>query len=489
MNSMKNKLMLALSGILLVLVGCNESDGLLNKNVVSKRFTVELNSDMDTREGVSLRGAVDPPTRCIMEIYEGSTATGNPILRIEQSSRMFDNVILTDKQAYTILFWADQGTPTAIGGTPAETNEYDASDLKAVRVASGKQAARPAYAGCSKFTVGKDDETVYTQVSLSHAVARVQYKQNELLTSTENTLEVTYPKSYSLNVDGMGTTEIAGELRHSFTFNASYSGTLGTDYLIAATGVTSTVMDLTSEFTSGGVKTTKQLTSVPFKCNYQTSIYSAYSDLYNAGLTVSCNDQWESTDNLVEFPKPKLGDYFYSDNTYSTKRNTSKTAIGIIYYIDSSDPKKGRIVSLDEGYAKWSTVSVATDAGNYNYGMLNMTTLKAFTSGDLTNYPAFYWCDAKNTPANTGIQWFLPAYEDFQLLFDWWKTAPVAINAIITNSGVAGAEELKADALYWSSYEYNNSTAMDYKASSNNKSLILKSTILYVRAVSFFTAL
>ena len=179
---MKNKLLLALSGILLVLVGCNEADDQLNKSVVSTRFNVELNSDMDTREGVGLRGAVDPPTRCIMEIYEGTTATGNPILRIEQSSRVFNNVILTNKQTYTILFWADLGTPTALGGTPAETNEYDASDLKAVRVASGKQATRPAYAGCSKFTVGQDDETVYTQVSLSHAVAKVQFRQNETLT-------------------------------------------------------------------------------------------------------------------------------------------------------------------------------------------------------------------------------------------------------------------------------------------------------------------
>lgn len=485
---MKNKLLLALSGILLVLVGCNEAEDILDKNVVSKRFTVELNSDINTRGNVGLRMAQYPPTRCIMEVYEGSTATGNPILRIEQSDRVFENVILNDKQAYTVLFWADLGTPTAIGGTPAETNEYDASDLKSVRVVSGKQATRPAYAGSSRFTVGQDDETVYTQVSLKHAVAKVQYKQNEALTSASNELVVTYPKSYSLNVDGMGTTEIAGELRHHFTYNATSSGTLGTDYLIAASGATSTVMDLTAELTSGGVETSKQLTSVPFKCNYQTSIYSAYSDLYNAGLTVACNDQWESTDNLVEFPKPHLGDYYYSDNTYSTVRNTSKTAIGVIYYLDASDPKKGRIVSLDEGYAKWSTVSVVTGAEEGNFGLVNMTTLKEFTSGNLTSYPAFYWCDAKNTPAITGIQWYLPAFDDLQLLLNWWETAPVAINAIITNSGVAGAEELKADALYWSSYECSNSTAANYQASSNNAWVIPKSTSQQVRAVSFFTA-
>lgn len=486
---MKNKLMLALSGILLVLVGCNESDDLLSKNQVSKRFSVELNSELNTRGNVDLRMAQDPPSRCIMEVYEGSTATGNPILRIEQSGRVFENVILNDKQTYTVLFWADLGTPTATGETPAETNEYDASDLKSVRVVTGKQATRPAYAGCGKFTIGKDDESVYTQLVLSHAVAKVQYKQSEALTSASNVLVVTYPKSFSLNVDGMGTTEIAGELSHNFTYNVSSSGTLGTDYLIAASGATSTVMDITTELTSGGLKTSKQLTSVPFKCNFQTNLNGAYSDLYNSVLTVTCTDQWDSADNLVEFPKPKLGDYYYSDNTYSTVRNTSKTPIGIIYYLDASDPKKGRIVSLDEGYAKWSTVSVVTGAEEGNFGLVNMTTLKAFTSGDLTSYPAFYWCDAKNTPAITGIQWYLPAFDDLQLLFNWWETDPVAINAIITNCGVAGADVLKADALYWSSYECSNSTAANYQASSNNAWVVPKSTSQQVRAVSYFTAL
>lgn len=452
MNTMKNKLLLALSAILLVLVGCSPEEAFLNEDVVSLQFTVDLDED-DTPGDMALRKASDPPSRCIMEVYEGITATGTPILRKEQSGRVFDNVILTKDHAYTVLFWADLGTATAEGETPAETNEYDASDLKAVKLVPGMQATRPAYAACSKFTVGEDDDAITTQLTLKHAVAKVQFKQQEALTSDVNTLVVTYPSSNSLNVDGMSTEGIFGEVRHSFTHNSYSMGTLGTDYLFAASGVTSTVMDITSALTSGGVTTTKQLTSIPFKCDYLTRINGAYSDLYNSLLTVSCNDQWEG-DKKSFFPIPKHGDYFYIDNTFSTARDVDKTVVGIVFWVNSENPAQGKIVSLDEAFCAWSTEQVEPDAHDRDNGLNNQTAVLTFKSNDLSQYPAFNWCVAKNTPAVTGISWYLPARNEVSTLFSWWIQHPDGINAIITNSGVPGAVGITSTQEYWSSTQF-----------------------------------
>ena len=73
-----------------------------------------------------------------------------------------------------------------------------------------------AFAGTTgEFTVGTTAEDVYTSVTLTHAVAMVNFVQTEALTSAANTLTVKYPKSYSLNVADGAVTEIAGEVTHT----------------------------------------------------------------------------------------------------------------------------------------------------------------------------------------------------------------------------------------------------------------------------------
>ena len=164
-----------------------------------------------------------------------------------------------------------------------------------------------------------------------------------------------------------------------------------------------------------------------------------------------------------------------------------KTAIGIIFWIDGSNPQKGRIVSLDEGYDKWSTAEVVTGVDDYS-GIANMTEIKVFTSNDLTNYPAFRWCDDKNTSAIAGIQWYLPSFNDFNFLYDWLKTDIVANNAIITNSGVVGAVGINANGHYWTSWELSKSTAVKTNVIYEGWDVFSKSSSFSIRAVSNFTA-
>lgn len=169
--------------------------------------------------------------------------------------------------------------------------------MKVAKVA--KQPTKAAYSGVSKFTVGTTDETVYTNVELKHAVAQVNFVQTEKLTSATNTLTVSYPESYSLNVGDNAVTKIDGAVTHNFTYNNDAIGTLGTSYIIAATGTPKTVLEITATWNS---ETAISVSNVPFERNFKTNISEAYSSKYEAMLTATCSADWGTPDNEETFP-------------------------------------------------------------------------------------------------------------------------------------------------------------------------------------------
>jgi hypothetical protein len=297
---MRSKLLLTLASIATLLAGCSKENV---ENFTTSKATTDFNVSVD--DGVKTRAEAKVPTRYVMEIYKGATAIGTPELHQEQATGTFSGMALDAQQQYTVLFWADYGTPSTDGKHPA-ANEYNACDLKAAVIA--KQPTATAYAGVSQFTVGVTDESVYTNVTLNHAVAQVNFKQTEALATASNTLTVKYPKSYSLNVDGNAVTEVAGEVTHTFIYNNKAIGTLGTSYIIAATGTPKTLMDITATLNS---ETAKTVTNVPFERNYRTNISGAYSDKYDATLSVTCEDAWETPDNEGTITPPHV----YDDNT------------------------------------------------------------------------------------------------------------------------------------------------------------------------------
>ena len=296
---MKSKLILALLGLAALFTGCNKESG---EDFTASKGTTCFNVSVEG--GVKSRAAVTDLTRYVMEVYQGATATGTPVMHKEQATGTFADVVLDNGQQYTVLFWADYGTPSA-NGTHTATNEYNAADLKAAVIA--KQPTKAAYAGLSRFTIGTDNEATYTAVTLKHAVAQVSFKQTEVLTSATNTLVVKYPKSYSLNVDDNAVTEVAGEVTHTFTYNSKAIGTLGTSYIIAATGAPKTILDITATLNS---ETAKAVSNVPFERNYRTNISGAYSNKYDATLTATCEDAWGTPENEAEIPTtPAAGDF------------------------------------------------------------------------------------------------------------------------------------------------------------------------------------
>lgn len=480
---MKSKIILTLASLAVILASCNKDEvGMQNEGFTTKNFTLNVG------DGIQTRGHAEV-SRYVMEIYEGTTATGTPAVHKEQTTGTFANVVLKDKQAYTVLFWADYGTPTVSGETPSASNEYDATDLKAVRIVEGKQPNFEAYAGASKFTVGTDDEAAYTQVPLTHAVAQVQFKQTEALVSNDNTLVVKYPESYSLNVDGMGTTKIDGEVNHSFIYGNTASGILGTDYLIASTA-TSTVMNISTEMTSGGVITTKESSNIPFKRNWRTTLSSAYSDLYSSTLTVTNESAWETPDNDVSSPKWTIG------SLYPNATNP----IGVVFWLDSTDPSyeggatpkglKGKIVSLDEANVQWCSNNGITIGGarSQTDGAANTTYIQNSGYPVTTTFPAVAWCVAKNTTAPEGIYWYLPAIDEMVTLFNWWAADSNHNNSIIASSGAPFAAPFDYNLNYWSSTtdSFIASCTLLFMNPEGIRNTLPATLTYHVRAISIF---
>lgn len=423
---MRNQILVALLGIAAMFTSCSKEDNVIAPSgSKTASFTVAIDG------GVKTRGEVTPPEeapkRYVMEIYEGATAAGGTFVsHKEQSTGTFTDVVLDNAQEYTVLFWADYGTPSADGTHPA-ANEYNASDLKAAKVALQPTAA--AYAGLSRFTVGTDNEATYTNVTLTHAVAQVNFKQTEVLTSATNTLVVKYPKSYSLNVDGNAATEVAGEVEHRFTYNSKEIGTLGTSYIIAATGTPKTMLDITATLNS---ETAKAVSNVPFERNFRTNISGAYSNKYSATLTATCEDAWGTPDYDEEITTPVV-EYIVV--------NGIKVAIGNLiangeHGAKIGEPTDGGLYFQFGSLIGWSDTGDATIAvkpANFD-GNEGWADTGKIWQGKSSNVP-FTAAGSADEKAGIGDPcryylkgtWRLPTKTEFEALFNnpgWPSTGP-----------------------------------------------------------------
>lgn len=442
-------------GIAAMFTGCQKEDsaGLTNPDNGKATFHVAVDNGVQTRASAPTA----PPTRYIMEVYEVATAdaavSGTPQQRYEAATGSFE-VVLKEGTHYACLFWADYG---ALG---ENTSGYDASDLKAV--SANGQPADMAFGGAVRFTYDSQATTKsYLSPVLTHSVAQVNFKQTENFTAANNTLEVEFPKTFSLNLDGNVVREvISPSVTYTFTGIAkeSKNATIGTSYIIAA-DAGQTVMDIKTTF-NGEVE--KTITNVPFRRNYKTNITGAYSNLYETALSVTCDDAWETTENDEVFPKLKVGDYYYKNGTWSTENKSTddNPVIGVVYKVND-DGMSGSVVSLIEPTGAWSTnTSVKIGATSSNDGKANTESVFTYIVENdnisIDAYPIFKACQQLQTETgNDG--WYIP--ESYFYFFLQSSAVATAINDKITTAGgVELVAPTKGNA-YWTSFENTNEKA------------------------------
>lgn len=404
---MRNQILVALLGIAAMLAGCSQEDGTLapSENKTAS-FTVALD------DGVVTRAGTETPTRYIMEVYEAETSTGEAhATQTVQSSNTF-NVTLKNNQDYTILFWADYGTVE----NTSSANEYDASDLRAVKVADGKVATKAAFAGAKKFKVGTGE--IPSAITLQHAVAQVNFMQKAetALTATPQQLVVKYPESYKLNVEDNAATKIEGAVTHTLVCNAVTTGTIATEYIVA--GNTDNATIITPIEATLDSETKKEISNAPFRRNYATNISGAYSDKYSATLTASCEADWTGNNDkdLAEVSGYAVGDPYPN----------AETPIGVVYWLDDKDASynastqrgtKGKMVSLDELKCNWGPSGVDESASVEGIrseddgatSTKNLITARKNEPNFATNYPAFNWIYQTKNNGDVNGAWYMPA--------------------------------------------------------------------------------
>lgn len=118
----------------------------------------------------------------------------------------------------------------------------------------------------------------------------------------------------------------------------------------------------------------------------------------------------------VSLKDPKVGQYFFSDNTWEASGIVSgKTCVGVIFYIDPNDKRTGKIVSLDEApNLKWSSEDATSPAAeNALNGWDNLAKISAIP-GWQNDFDAEAWCVDKNV---ADVKWYLPALDELRQLF------------------------------------------------------------------------
>lgn len=310
---MKKSILSLIAGAIVALASCSQSDEIPGQPQEGEQLaTFTIQTPATTRADVT-----SSMHRFIVEAYEGSSATGEPAARVEA-----DNGTLTlglkKNTEYTFLFWADGGT--AKTGSAESSGYWNTADLKAVTVTSGKENENGEVAYCFKTTFNSADFNTHSTVTLRNATAQVNFIEKTGLTSTSNTLAVTYSAGVTLNVGTGKVSTGTSTITHTFTGigQISSGATLATDYILAPKDEQQ-MLDLTIKLNT---EDPKPLTNVPFEQCFKTNITGEYSSLGQFTFTVTADDTWEKPDN--EYDLSSTG----WDGKYPADVTTAKEWLG-----------------------------------------------------------------------------------------------------------------------------------------------------------------
>ena len=170
--------------------------------------------------------------------------------------------------------------------------------------------------------------------------------------------------------------------------------------------------------------------------NSTTNFDLERNHLYNVRIFISgdgCSENsWRVDKSLIERILPSVGDYLYSDTTYSSTYYNDKKCVGVIYDVDTTRVvgKQYLVASLcSYNNLKWSldnTTDISTipnisneyylndykDGKSYTYSLLQQSDYSQ------SNYPAPYCCTSYSVDGFGAGNWFLGTYYQMQLLYN-----------------------------------------------------------------------
>lgn len=146
----------------------------------------------------------------------------------------------------------------------------------------------------------------------------------------------------------------------------------------------------------------------------------------------------------------------YNVGDYYPDADDSSTAIGVVFQTTNGGVH-GKVISLDETTAQWSTVNHYFTANNYNDGAAN-TKIIMEQAEAATKYPAAAWCVAK------GTGWYLPAEGELREFGKIWDANATTYNTKFTNAGGTAINLNSFENYYWiSSTNSGRDSAVTFK--------------------------
>lgn len=448
----------------------------------------------------------DHQLRCVLEVWDQASPAA--LVYREEKLGAGENITfnfnIPEGQKYDCLMWADfvakEAAITSV--TKGEVTYshyadtyYNTSDLKNIKIGDPTKNfnndACDAYFGNLLI-----DKTMNASTSLSIKLGRPFMRLAFKEKVAENydkckTLDVSYEMPDGFNVlDGSVASKVAA------TYNGTPAGkegdlTLFYNYLFAnkEDGTLGEIVMKFNDQADQPIRTVTVQSGTPLKRNYKVNAIGNLVDVTagNTTIVIDFDNSWEDEEDGEVTPEnsAKVGDFFYSDGTFSTELVTdgSKTCVGIVFavsanggdaatdvvgnYPDTGLTKvNGWVVALTQSEKlAWSNsvmsekiadIAVVTkDNGDY-LGYKNTQAVKTYASShsDLT-FAAVTTCTDWNVKVDNGVAisgWYLPAIGQLTALTTNVNAVNGSLGKIIDATTIPPTNSLLN---YWSSTYYD----------------------------------
>lgn len=337
----------------------------------SKSKLVSISAQLPT-EGVKTRAlptANAHDLRCILEIW----STGNnPELMYRNEKLDIDAVdnkisfeFALEPGDYKFLMWADF-VATGAGQVNGHYTDkfYDTNDLKNITLKDASLLyntdACDAFFAAQEFTKTEDVESFdatlkrpFAKIIVSEknkanfekcAKVSVSHKVPQGFNAEDGSVSTTFTTATLSEAATLGTGDTDLKLFSYYVFAAPADDALGE---IKLTFKDASDVELRSTAIPAGVSVVRN------RCT-QAKGHLVAEATNNGKVDVGFDDEWTSNEEDVEPTDPALameiGDYYYSDGTWSAALNSEKTCIGVVYAVDAQNGDKAS--DYDGDYAR-----------------------------------------------------------------------------------------------------------------------------------------
>lgn len=402
----KNFFYLAVTLFMALFASCSQEEA--PSTLDSKSKLVSISAQLPT-EGVKTRAlptANDHDLRCILEIW----STGNnPELMYRDEKLDLDAVdnkisfeFALEPGNYKFLMWADfVATGTGqVNGHYAD-KFYDTNDLKNITLKDASLLyntdACDAFFAAQEFTKTEDVESFDATLKRPFAKIIVSEKNK---TNFEKCAKVSVshkvPQGFNVEDGSVSTTLIPATLSEAAALGKGNTDLKLFSYYVFAAPADDALGEIKLTFKDVS-DTELRSTAIPAgvsvirnRCT-QAKGHLVAEATNNGKVDVGFDDEWTSNEENIEPTDPTLamevGDYYYSDGTWSATLNGEKTCIGVVYAVDAQNGEKASDYDGDYARIKGYVMALESTArlefcSKEMYGTIDFTDLELNKKGN-----------------------------------------------------------------------------------------------------------